>query len=39
MGIEAFESIRPVELEDGSFLWVRRFESPAEVPEHLLVFK
>ncbi len=39
LGIEAFGSIQPTEVEDGSFLWLRRFESPAEVPEHLLVFK
>ena len=39
MGMEAFEDVMPMELDDGSFLWVRRFESPAEVPDHMLVFK
>ena len=39
LGLEAFQDVPPVELVDGSFLWVRRFESPAGIPDHLLVFE
>ena len=38
-GMEAFEETVPLELTDGSFMWLRRFHSPASIPEHLLVFE
>ncbi|CAK0735256.1 hypothetical protein CVIRNUC_000551 [Coccomyxa viridis] len=37
-GMEAFEKTAPLEFADGSFVWLRRFRSPAVIPEHLLVF-
>ena len=37
--MEAFEKTAPLEFADGSFVWLRRFRSPAVIPEHLLVFE